>query len=137
VFADGGVGSAAHLDLLRETQYITTGSRLVTTTPLLAELYRYDQNWEHLSNGAGNVRVFNGGKGLELKDDPVGFWASPRMNSGPEKMRPNPGNNAGQDSPDVGKVAVGWKMNALKLDYCIHFLPPQLSMMLDYGSAGN
>jgi hypothetical protein len=39
---------------------------LVTTTPLLTELYRYDQNWEHLSNGAGNVRVFNGGKGLEL-----------------------------------------------------------------------
>lgn len=49
------------------------------------------------------------------------------MNSGPEKMRPNPGNNAGQDSPDVGKVAVGWKMNALKLGYSIHFLPPQLS----------
>jgi hypothetical protein len=39
---------------------------LVTTTPLLTELYRYDQNWEHLSNGGGNVRVFNGGKGLEL-----------------------------------------------------------------------
>jgi hypothetical protein len=27
------------------------------TTPLLTELYRYDQNWQHLSNGGGNLKV--------------------------------------------------------------------------------
>ena len=36
------------------------------TTPLLTELYRYDQNWQHLSNGGGNLKVFGAGKGLEL-----------------------------------------------------------------------
>ena len=36
------------------------------TTPLLTELYRYDQNWQHFSNGGGNLKIFNGGKGLEL-----------------------------------------------------------------------
>jgi hypothetical protein len=36
------------------------------TTPLLTELYRYDQNWQHLSNGGGNLKVFGVGKGLEL-----------------------------------------------------------------------
>jgi hypothetical protein len=35
-------------------------------TPLLTELYRYDQYWEHLSNGGGNLKVFGAGKGLEL-----------------------------------------------------------------------
>jgi hypothetical protein len=39
---------------------------LVTTTPLLTELYRYDQYWQHLSNGGGNLKVFGAGKGLEL-----------------------------------------------------------------------
>jgi hypothetical protein len=38
---------------------------LFTTTPLLTELYRYDQFFEHL-NGGGNLKVFDGGKGLEL-----------------------------------------------------------------------
>jgi hypothetical protein len=39
---------------------------LFTITPLLTELYRYDQYWEHLSNGGGNLKVFDAGKGLEL-----------------------------------------------------------------------
>jgi hypothetical protein len=39
---------------------------LFLTTPLLTELYKYDQYWEHLSNGAGNLTIFDAGKGLEL-----------------------------------------------------------------------
>jgi hypothetical protein len=39
---------------------------LFTTSPLLTELFKYDQNWEHLSNRGGNVKVFDAGKGLEL-----------------------------------------------------------------------
>ena len=39
---------------------------LVTTTPLLTELFRYDQFWEHLPSGGGNLKIFDGGKGLEL-----------------------------------------------------------------------
>jgi hypothetical protein len=37
-----------------------------TVSPLLTELYRYDQYWEHLSNGGGNIKVFDAGKGLFL-----------------------------------------------------------------------
>jgi hypothetical protein len=39
---------------------------LITTTPLITELYKYDQYWEHLSNGAGNLTIFDAGKGFEL-----------------------------------------------------------------------
>jgi hypothetical protein len=39
---------------------------LFTTSPLLTELFKYDQYWEHLSNGGGNVKVFDAEKGLEL-----------------------------------------------------------------------
>jgi len=39
---------------------------LFGTTSLLTELYKYDQYWEHLSNGAGNLTIFDAGKGLEL-----------------------------------------------------------------------
>ena len=39
---------------------------LVTTSPILTELYKYDQYWEHLSNGAGNLTNFDTGKGFEL-----------------------------------------------------------------------
>jgi hypothetical protein len=39
---------------------------LFTTSPLLTELYKYDQYWEHLSNGAGNLTIFDAGKGFEL-----------------------------------------------------------------------
>jgi hypothetical protein len=38
---------------------------LVTTTPLLLELVRYDQFWEHAGNGA-NVNVFDGNHFMEL-----------------------------------------------------------------------
>ncbi len=37
-----------------------------TVSPLLTELYRYDQYWEHLSNGGGNIKVFDAGKRLFL-----------------------------------------------------------------------
>jgi hypothetical protein len=39
---------------------------LITTSPILTELYKYDQYWEHLSNGAGNLTNFDTGKGFEL-----------------------------------------------------------------------
>jgi hypothetical protein len=39
---------------------------LFATSPLLTELYKYDQYWEHLSNGAGNLSIFDAGKGVEL-----------------------------------------------------------------------
>lgn len=39
---------------------------LFATSPLITELYKYDQYWEHLSNGAGNLRIFDAGKGFEL-----------------------------------------------------------------------
>ena len=39
---------------------------LFGTTPLLTELYKYDQYWQHLSNGAGNLTIFGAGKGFEL-----------------------------------------------------------------------
>ena len=39
---------------------------LFATSPLLTELYKYDQFWEHLPNGAGNLTIFDAGKGLEL-----------------------------------------------------------------------
>jgi hypothetical protein len=39
---------------------------LFTTSPLLTELYKYDQYWEHLSRGAGNLTIFDAGKGFEL-----------------------------------------------------------------------
>jgi hypothetical protein len=39
---------------------------LITTSPILTELYKYDQYWEHLSNGAGNLTIFDTGKGFEL-----------------------------------------------------------------------
>jgi hypothetical protein len=39
---------------------------LVTISPLITELYKYDQYWDHLSNGAGNLTVFDAGKGFEL-----------------------------------------------------------------------
>jgi hypothetical protein len=39
---------------------------LFGTTSLLTELYKYDQYFEHLSNGAGNLTIFDAGKGLEL-----------------------------------------------------------------------
>ena len=39
---------------------------LVTTSPILTELYKYDQYWEHLSNGAGNLTIFDAEKGFEL-----------------------------------------------------------------------
>ena len=37
-----------------------------TISPLLTELYRYDQYWEHLPNGGGNLKIFDAGKGLFL-----------------------------------------------------------------------
>jgi hypothetical protein len=37
-----------------------------TVSPLLTELYRYDQYWEHLPNGGGNLKLFGAGKGLFL-----------------------------------------------------------------------
>jgi hypothetical protein len=39
---------------------------LFATSPLLTELYKYDQYWEHLPNGGGNLTIFDAGKGLEL-----------------------------------------------------------------------
>ena len=60
------------------------------TTPLLTELYRYDQNWQHLSNGGGNLKVFGTGKGLELipaKTIQLIFGV-PLMNSEAGSMRP-------------------------------------------------
>jgi hypothetical protein len=39
---------------------------LFATSPLLTELYKYDQYWEHLSNGAGNLTIFDAGKGFEF-----------------------------------------------------------------------
>ncbi len=39
---------------------------LVTVTPRLEEELRYDQYWETLSEGKGNLKSFDGGKGLEL-----------------------------------------------------------------------
>ena len=39
---------------------------LFATSPLLTQLYKYDQYWEHLSNGAGNLKIFDAGKGFEL-----------------------------------------------------------------------
>ena len=38
---------------------------LTTTTPLLTELLRYDQNWQSLPGGA-RLQTFDSGKGLEL-----------------------------------------------------------------------
>jgi hypothetical protein len=37
-----------------------------TTSPLLTELYKYDQYWGHLSSGAGNLTIFDAGKGFEI-----------------------------------------------------------------------
>ena len=53
---------------VNETQAVQPNWKppLFTTSPLLTELFKYDQNWEHLSNGGGNVKVFDAGKGLEL-----------------------------------------------------------------------
>jgi hypothetical protein len=50
---------------------------LTTTTPLLTELMRYDQNWERLPGGA-RPQMFDSGKGLELIPgaDPVNLWAA-------------------------------------------------------------
>ena len=39
---------------------------LFATSPLLTELYKYDHYWEHLSNGAGNLSIFDAGKGFEF-----------------------------------------------------------------------
>ena len=36
---------------------------LTTTTPLLTELIRYDQNWQNLPGGA-RLQTFDSGKGL-------------------------------------------------------------------------
>src|SRR5438477_7491964 len=38
---------------------------LTTTTPLLTELLRYDQNWQRLPGG-GLLQTFGSGKGVEL-----------------------------------------------------------------------
>jgi hypothetical protein len=74
-FADSLDSSSAFGDYFRdwfkrvdETQAVQPHWKppLFTTSPLLTELYKYDQYWEHLANGGGNLTLFDAGKGFEL-----------------------------------------------------------------------